>query len=174
MSAGPILRAALDYVEKLEAEIKAQSKPAALEAVNLAWQHFDPIIYDMFQQATADFYGSYKPRFYTRQRRLENIFASNIDGASYTIYEDEGALAHESLFSTVYLFGWHGGATGPTGLPQYRKPYPTFKHWGRVAERSESVHDIFWKQYYELRRGAIMPFIEKKFIECLKKRCSFL
>lgn len=136
-------------------------------------------ITEIFNNAIAAFYNAYQPITYQRTHSLYNLLQLPLDDRGLVDFEDAMDLIDKtkihpdrsggtSLFDTVFLEGWHGGAktissdksavwgTHPNpGVPYYRTrgmvTYPdsgvTKSHrygkWGGVAFRSQSPYQLF-------------------------------
>lgn len=116
---------------------------------------------DSFESAVNSFYEDYIPEYYHRNRSLYNIFEADSliseDSVSILLSLDDSNMTHDrrgnSLYDTVFVEGWHGGAKsgdvthmgGKTystphpkpGVPFWRTPYPYYSRWGKQAVRSK-------------------------------------
>lgn len=139
-------------------------------------------ISEIFNKAISTFYNAYQPTVYQRTHSLYDLLQLPIDDRGLVDFEDAMDLVDRtkihpdrfggsSLFDTVFLEGWHGGAktfspdksavwgTHPdSGVPYYRTrgnvTYPdtgiTKRHrygkWGKMAFRSQSPYQLFSTQ----------------------------
>ena len=136
-------------------------------------------IANIFHEAIESFYAAYTPHVYKRTYSLYKLLEMSLDERGIVEYDSALDLVdrekmhldrsgNNSLFDTVFLEGWHGGAKSispqkestwgehpSTGTPYYRargmvqypdNPRPKmhrYGRWGRVAFRSKAPYEIF-------------------------------
>ena len=99
----------------------------------------------------AEWYATYEPIVYVRNRSLYHAFRVNLDGTRYSVDFEPEFLDNDIIFWNSFMEGYHGGARdGVTGLgephpspgtPYWKTPIPEFTHWGRPAMRSFSPYN---------------------------------
>lgn len=114
--------------EKKEIQKKVDKAIPKFEK-NLAYR-LKKQVYKMFNEVVDEFYASYTPRFYQRNKRtgMRSMLKVRIDGPLFIMEFDENALSYrngysgeDGLYTTVFREGWHGGAQlGGDMLVPYR------------------------------------------------------
>ena len=157
-----------------------------------AYREYGPIekakIKEIFDQAVDEFYDSYSPQYYDRNRSLYNILDIQEDeygmaateAAGYTDLFNEDNMTKvtkardgSSLYDLVFMQGWHGGATGTdrngmsVSSPHYRTPYPGdsslkkgYIRWGRQAARSTAPAKVFSRRYEAADSGELQQIFD--------------
>ena len=156
----------------------------------------------IFNDAVDTFYNDYTPVEYDRTHSLYNVLdfktdeygmvISNVEG--YRDFYDESKMVKgrhgQSLFDTVFVEGWHGGAASinpdaaqtwgvhpQPGTPYYRtsgwvllpgaskKVRYKYAKWGQMAVQSKSVYMMVHEGFDE----AIQGILHKKLSEIVHK-----
>lgn len=112
-------------------------------------------LYDTFYSVISEFYADYEPWIYRRHSRgLELLLVLEIKNGKITGYFDPDRMPthrapNDYLYDTVFIEGWHGGASkgawSPNTTLYYREPTPKqaalqgiapYSRWGREANRA--------------------------------------
>lgn len=178
-----------EYAEK---ETKAAMKQADVEFG--AYQQAR--IRDIFNDAVDSFYQSYSPSFYGRRNSLYDMLQLHTDDSGMVIsglveandaadyrglFDETMPMSRSggSLFDTVFVEGWHGGAKSinaaaaatwgahpSPGVPYYRRGgivigkngkrfYHKYGKWGRQAVRTESPYQKISTDLSSAERGEL-------------------
>lgn len=151
--------------ERLEPQIKAELKKAAIEFIPIA----EADLKTLFKDAVDNFYTSYNPKYYQRNKSLYDIFVITRDtnGMGFDMEFDpakmtgfrNGYKGEDGLYQQVFIKGWHGGAgSGPghpnPGVPYWRTPLNIWTRWGKEASiSSPSPYEHFEQKKEEYQRG---------------------
>lgn len=135
---------------------------------------------EIFKEVVDDFYGSYTPIYYNRNKSMGNILDISYNSQNiHTEFDDSrfsstnGTLNGEGLYEIVFKRGYHGGApSGPghpsPGTPYWRSPHPFYWYWSQPAHKSDPPYDVFDRRYDEYLdsdevRQLIQDTFEKNF-----------
>ena len=130
---------------------------------------------EIFKQVVDDFYGSYSPVVYNRNKSMENILELEYSSQGMDIsYEPSrmsstnGTLSGQGLYELVFKEGYHGGAKFGTGhpnpgTPYWRQPIDYYYYWSRPAAKSEPPYDEFDKRFDEYLDGDAYELIATTF-----------
>lgn len=163
------------YMEAGNAAAESAKKLAEKKGSEYAEERYRAL----FKETIEDFYNDYDPidGGYERDYSMYNILVVNKDkdGRMRTLGFDESAMTafrsgyrnltdqpDDGLYFQVFLSGWHGGAASDgkkhkhpdPGTPYWRKPIPSYKHWGKQAEKTdedEAPYDVFHRKVDEAR-----------------------
>lgn len=147
-------------------------------------------ISNMFKSSVEAFYSSYTPEYYTRRTRgmshvsMDDVLSMKedkdgtiiLDGPEYMSLYDRSKMGKtrkggDTLFDTVFVEGWHGGAKGSPSDPEkphYRAPgfdkklkvHHRFGRWGKLAFQSESVQEAMSRELSLAESGAFYQQLE--------------
>ena len=131
-------------------DLKRRAETAGKKAVTRYVDHDIQRNIDIMKTVADNFYQDYEPEFYNRRETLYDLLrVKRIDFDKYEIDFDPSIMTYrngqgggeDNLYNTVFRQGWHGGApSGPqhpnSGTPMWRRPYPRYPLWGRVATRA--------------------------------------
>lgn len=137
-----------DIIAAINAVKKAKTK---LEKMNEKYPKlYKEELEETGKHVIAEWYASYNPIYYNRNRSLYHAFRVNLDGLNYSVDFDAAFIGNEIIFENSFMEGYHGGArSGVTelgephpapGIPYWKTPIPEFTHWGRPALRSFSPY----------------------------------
>lgn len=128
-----------DQIESLRKSFKSAYKQAyKLSIVELA-QLIKEKYERMYEETVDDFYGSYSPIYYDRTWSLYDMLDIEADDRHMRIEFDTDVLPHPSLDDTLFVGGYHGGASHNGGI-YWRTPHPYYTRWGRPAYRTSSPY----------------------------------
>lgn len=124
----------------------------------------DKKLHYFFETAITRFYSTYSPYYYDRRGTMNNIFFTERDGSLLRFWFDSDLMPYRDgsvgdLYDTVFVHGYHGGASSGDGhpnpgTPYYRKPVGEWSQWGRPALQapiSPLDHFNMMKEDYEKR-----------------------
>ena len=165
-------------------------------AVEAAYHEFGAYqqakITEIFNNAVDIFYSSYKPKYYSRQHSLYDVLSLETDEHGMVVAQEPDYFnildpsqiqpdrnGGSSLFQTVFIEGYHGGAKGISGsksdvwgehpdpgVPYYRRPGKVKYHdgtrkwhrygkWGRRAVRTTAPYTLFADALRAAKSGEI-------------------
>ena len=185
----------INSFERFQQNFKKNYAKVMHEAKKIVDKEMERQLIDLVNSTIDDFYNNYNPEVYTRPepgmyellkfknkedgRRVMNLSSERMGydpTRSEALYDEEGFKDY--LFSTVFIDGFHGGASDgekhpDPGTPYYRKPIPyerkrkrdgvTIKYsgyynWGRPAESDESPDSLISAGVEEINKNAINIF----------------
>lgn len=193
------------FVASVQEAVNSLVRPALLDADKAYAVEQRELIKELFNESVTKFYNDYQP--HGRNKRKGNTSSKTgglydllalddpTDGGLFESFEDDymdlydkanmhsarKGASGESLFETVFIEGYHGGAKGIApgkeemwgrhpnpGIPYYRtygyvKAYRRrykYGKWGRAAFKSESAY----KQMIT-KMDAVLPEMQKRFDE---------
>jgi len=105
---------------------------------------------DIAHHVIVQWYRSYSPIFYEREESLLHSYRIDLVGTELIVNFDKAYMDqyisreyNEYIYENSLKEGYHGGArSGITkfgeehpheGVPYWKRPFPTFKYWGRPA-----------------------------------------
>ena len=152
------LKEYMDRIKKMEKEaFEAADKKAKKDLSSYIQREVPPI----YIKTITDFYRDYNPKFYDRTWSLYDLLeikekngvvdSLEFDPTKMTQFRKEERtnpddLRDSGLYAYVFKQGWHGGASKHGGdsysgeeddigmYKFWRKPFPSFKLWGREAD----------------------------------------
>lgn len=129
---------ALKQIEKME-----QQKPKKLISK----------IDEMAKSVIAQWYATYDPRKYRRQRSLYQAYRIEQDGIDVEIKFDSAYISdfthhqdNELIYENSFIQGYHGGSMGTdqndetVDTPYWRKPFLHYTMWGEPAKKNFSPY----------------------------------
>lgn len=145
-----------DIIAAIKAVQKAKTK---LEKMNETYpRKYKEELEEVGKTVIAQWYATYEPVFYNRDRSLYHAFRVDLRGTDYSVDFDSAYLEHGSLSSLIFensfMQGYHGGVSSGKGHPQpgmpyWRTPIPSFVDWGRPAIRSFSP---YYRMVFEMNK----------------------
>lgn len=115
---------------------------------------FSKEVENIFEEAVAEYYAAYSPKYYSRMFSLLNAYkitcttTSIVLESDATMIPDVHRVSPEYIFDYMFSKGYHGGANKGKGHPKpgtllYRSPVPGFgnppySRWSGAANQSES------------------------------------
>lgn len=140
-----------NYIKGIKERVVTEVRKAAKNAYEDFFIILEDKIRTTFNLVIQDFYGSYTPRFYSRNESLYDVLQTQINSDSLRIWFDPGQMTpfrsgyvgEDGLYDQVFRKGWHGGAGSgdehpSPGKPYWRTPIPYYSRWGMEASVSDN------------------------------------
>lgn len=138
-----------EWLAVLAAARKAKDK---IDKMNKIYpERYKEELNEVGKSVVAQWYATYDPIFYERNRSLYHAFKVNLDGTNYNVEFEPELLGNDIIFWNSFMEGYHGGAKyGETklgephpspGIPYWKTPIPNFIYWGRPAKRDFSPYN---------------------------------
>lgn len=130
----------------LDAINRVKKTKEKIEKMNKVYpKRYKDELEEIGRSVISEWYATYDPIYYDRQRGLRNAWRVILEGTNYRV--DFGAdlmttSYHEPteyVFEKTFMNGYHGGSYH-NGILYWRTPYPQFTSWGRPALRSFSPY----------------------------------